>query len=111
MSARPTPVILSEDGARLAPLSRIADMLRVPRSTMHAWVAARENNRFPLPARTGHIVGHGAGDLYDIDAVKAWRLCKYDPDLRGVQKSARSDDPTRVGPAAIGRALGVPTKR
>lgn len=111
MSARPTPVVLAEDGARLAPLSRIADLLHVARSTMHAWVAAREINGFPLPARTGHIVGHGAGDLYDIDAVRAWRLFDHDPNLRGVQRKHRATDPDRGGPAAIGRMLGVSTKR
>lgn len=108
--ARATAVVYTADDSRLAPLSRVADFMGVPRSTMHAWAKARDLNGFPEPARTGAVItGHAEADLYDIDEVRAWRHFGYRPS-RGVSRKDRSGDPTRVGPAAVARALGVTTK-
>lgn len=110
--ARATEIILDEDGSRLMTLSRIADTLGLPRSTVHSWASNREASGFPAPARTGvAITGHDDADLYDLDEVRVWHLFEYDPSLRGVAKRVRSDDPDRGGPAVIGRLLGVRTKR
>lgn len=112
MSARATEVVLAEDGTRLMTLSRVADLLGLSRSTVHSWAARRDATGFPMPAQTGvTVTGHDDADLYDLGAVRVWHVFEYDPNLRGVKLSARSADPARGGPAAVGRHLGVTTKR
>lgn len=107
MSGRPAQIIVEPDGRRLGSHVHIARELGTYRQQVEGWVRNRRTGGFPEPVRRGMVAGREV-DLYDLDECRVWRYFVYDPQP-GVPLAARTADPTRGAPAAVGRHLGVTT--
>lgn len=108
--ARQTPILITDEGAHLGTITHIAEALGVSPQQVHAWTERRVNNGCPdpVPGINRRSGGYVSADWYDIDDWRVWHMF-YEPSK--VRMSARSEDPNRGGAAAVGRLLGVSTKR